>query len=310
MNYIGSKKKLFDFLKETFFTYCEINKDTTVFADLFGGTGIVSYGMKQYVKKNIFNDLEFYSYILGKVLIEEKEKKHINVKPIEIDGYITNEYATTRKYFTEKNARLIDGARSQIKSDDWYSLFCLLEASDRVANTASVYGAYLKEYKKSAIKDFKLLDIDYIPSINDNEVYNEDVLSLIRRIKGNILYLDPPYNERQYGSNYHLLNTIAKYQDVSPQGITGLPKEYNKSIFCKKGKAEEALEYLISSADFENIFLSYNDEGIIPIETIKGIFSKYGKYSIEQKIYKRFKADSSRDNKKDSTIEYVHILKK
>ncbi|RAX54771.1 hypothetical protein CCY99_03050 [Helicobacter sp. 16-1353] len=141
------------------------------------------------------------------------------------------------------------------------------------------------------------------------EIYNENANDLIKRISGDILYLDPPYNAREYGANYHILNTIALYDDFTPRGKTGL-REYEKSAFCKKNLVADALDYLIKNADFDYIFLSYNDEGLLGLGEIEEIFKKYGKYERMEQIYQRFKADSSRFCKQDSTTEYLHILQK
>lgn len=140
-------------------------------------------------------------------------------------------------------------------------------------------------------------------------VFNEDSNALIHKIQGDILYLDPPYNAREYGANYHLLNTIALYDDFIPKGKTGL-REYEKSPWCKKAKVANALENLIKNANFEWIFLSYNDEGLLSLEQIRAIFETYGTYLLKSQKHQRFKADSKRIQRQDSTIEYLHILRK
>lgn len=146
---------------------------------------------------------------------------------------------------------------------------------------------------------------------NSHKVYNEDSNELIKRIEGDILYLNPPYNQRQYGANYHLLNTIALYDDFIPKGKTGM-REYNRSNYCKKKEVEKSFDELIKNANFKYIFLSYNNEGLMSEETTKKIMKKYGKYELERKEYQRFKADKTenRNHKADSTFEYLHILEK
>ena len=146
-----------------------------------------------------------------------------------------------------------------------------------------------------------------MPHQNKHRVYNQDANSLIREIEGDILYLDPPYNSREYGANYHLLNTIALYDDFTPQGKTGL-RDYERSNFCKKNRVYEALEDLIANARFKYIFLSYNNEGLLTQEQIKEMFSKYGKYDLKQIKYQRFKADNARVAKSSCVLECLHIL--
>jgi adenine-specific methyltransferase len=140
-------------------------------------------------------------------------------------------------------------------------LASLLEAIDKVANTASVYGAFLKKLKESAKKPLILKPI--FPPINDyeNEVFNEDINSFIKGRKFDVVYLDPPYNERQYSANYHLLETIAKYDIPTIKGKTGL-RDYNeqKSLYSKKTEVKQIFSDLIQNLDAKYIFLSYNDE--------------------------------------------------
>lgn len=143
----------------------------------------------------------------------------------------------------------------------------------------------------------------------DTEVYHQDSNSLITKISGDILYLDPPYNARQYGANYHLLNTIALYDDFIPKGKTGL-REYKKSSYCQKGMVKNVFDDLIKNAEFKYIFISYNNEGLMSFSDIKEICSKYGHYDFVGKEYSRFKADSNREYSDDKTLEYLHILEK
>lgn len=201
---------------------------------------------------------------------------------------------------------------NEIKDDLYFFLLAsLLESADKIANTASVYGAYLKHLKKSAQKELVLQPAIYELKENKHEVFNNDGNILISRIEGDILYLDPPYNARQYGANYHLLNTIAKYDNFIPKGKTGM-REYNRSHYCSKNLVKNEFENLIKNAKFNYIFLSYNNEGLMSIANIKNIMRKYGEYDLAKTDYQRFKADKNekRNHKAARTIEYLHILKK
>ena len=112
-------------------------------------------------------------------------------------------------------------------------------------------------------------------------------------------------------ANYHLLNTIAKYDTFVPRGKTGL-RRYNKSSYSSKLKLKNAFEELIKNAHFSYVFLSYNNEGLMPPETVKKIMSTYGKFSLATIEYQRFKADKTqnRNHKASYTTEYLHILEK
>ncbi len=333
MNYIGSKFKLLSFLfktiDETLKTKNKALKDC-IFCDIFAGTSAVGKLFKTKVKQIISNDKEFYSFVLAKNYIQNSNFlsradeliEILNQTPL-IKGKIYKYYAIgggeNRQYFSDFNAMKIDSIRVQIEKwkeqnfiseEEYYFLLAsLLESADKVANTASVYGAFLKHLKKSAKKELELSPAKFECTHVKHLVFNENANDLIKKIKGDILYLDPPYNAREYGANYHVLNSIAMYDDFIPQGKTGL-RAYEKSAWCKKNLVFDALEDLIKNADFKFIFLSYNDEGLLSLGQIKQIFEKYGKYDFKSQIYQRFKADSKRTHKQDKTIEYLHILEK
>ena len=125
------------------------------------------------------------------------------------------------------------------------------------------------------------------------------------------IYIDPPYNTRQYGANYHMLNTIAEYKPFIPKGKTGL-REYTRSLYCSTKDVVREFEQLLAKAKFRYIFLSYNNEGLMSVDQIKNIMSKFGRYDVVCKQYQRFKADKTenRNHIADSTTEYLHILEK
>lgn len=332
MNYIGSKLKLCQhFLPETIKSVCGTDLSQKIFCDIFAGTGIVGRTFKTSVKKVISNDIEYYSYILNKNYIEnhcplenaENLVSELNELSLCVDGFIYKNYCLggngERQYFSDENGKKIDSIR--IKIEEWkntgkinknmyyFLLASLLESADKVANTASVYGAYLKNLKKSAQKQMILESADFELNDNEHEVFKSDANELITRISGDILYLDPPYNSRQYGANYHILNTIAEYKPFVPKGKTGL-REYTRSKYCSVSSVKEEFENLIKNANFKYIFLSYNNEGLMSVEDVRGIMRKYGRYDLAQTDYQRFKADSNRFNKAESTVEYLHILEK
>lgn len=332
MNYIGSKLKLCqDFLPTTIKSICGNDLTQKSFCDIFAGTGIVGRTFKTSVKKIIANDIEYYSYVLNKNYIENhndiSNKKELIEElkslPLIDNGFIYRNYCLggngERQYFSDENGKKIDTFRMQIEEwkksgmiheNTYYFLLCsLLECADKVANTASVYGAYLKNLKKSAQKELILEPALFELNSNEHKVYNMDANELIKEIEGDILYLDPPYNTRQYGANYHLLNTIAEYKSFEPKGKTGL-REYSRSKYCSVNTVKDEFENLIKNANFRYIFLSYNNEGLMSVEDVRNIMSKYGHYDLAQTDYQRFKADSNRLNKADSTIEYLHILEK
>jgi adenine-specific DNA-methyltransferase len=330
MNYIGSKSRLSLWIKNEVENFVG-NLNDKVFCDLFAGTGNVGRIFKKSVKKVISNDIEEYSYVLNRNYIQNhkalKNKDEfiaaLNALTPCKDGFIYKNYCigsgSGRQYFSNENGKKIDAVRIKINewkkskkiSDDLYYflLSSLLESADKVANTAAVYSAFLKKMKRTAKKPLEILASNFELNNNFHEVYKEDGNILIKKIKGDILYLDPPYNIRQYGANYHILNTIAKYDDFIPFGKTGIRK-YDRSNYCKKRRALKSFEELIENADFKYIFLSYNNEGLMSLEQIKAVMKKYGKYSLKTKEHKRYISNKNGKCKATSTFEYLHVLEK
>lgn len=348
MNYIGSKKSLLHFIEESIHTVVE-NRNYT-FCDLFAGTGIVGSHFKKLGYRIIANDLQYYSFVLNKHWIENNEElsflglekivpglatsenkaqkvvdylQHIpNEKGFIFQHYCyggTKDNTVQRLYFTDENGMKTDAIRNRIESwkskltanEFFFLTACLLEAVDKVANTASVYGAFLKKIKKSAQAPLQLNPLQIISSKRNNTVFCSDALELTKKISSEIVYMDPPYNQRQYATNYHLLETIAAYDNPKIYGKTGLREyQHQKSDFCSKPKIKKAITDLIANVQAKYIFLSYNNEGLISPEDFQAIFQKYGEYRVFTKAYGRFKADTdaARNHKANQTTEYLHCL--
>ncbi|MBU4360812.1 DNA adenine methylase [Candidatus Parcubacteria bacterium] len=226
-----------------------------------------------------------------------------------------------RQYFSDENGIKCDTVRQKIENwkeeklinnqEYYFLLTSLIESIDKYANTASIYGAFLKHLKTTAQKEFVLKPASMIVNDQEHKVFNEDINKLIKKINGDILYLDPPYNHRQYATNYHLLETIAKYDNPKIHGKTGL-REYEdqKSLYCQKTQVKKAFKDLIMNAKVKYIFLSYNNEGLMTADDVKEIMSLRGKYGYFTKNYNRFKADrdENRDFKNNKTTEYLHYV--
>ena len=329
MRYIGSKKKLRNFIVDTIKKYCGDDISDKVFCDLFAGTGVVGETFAPMVKKIISNDFEQYSYLTINVLLNGYDKdvvKKIVDRFNTLEGIkdypIFQEYAiggnAGRMYYSTENGMKISAARKHLEDIKYLidekdynaALLSIVESSDKVASTMSTYGAFSKKLKDNSIKPIVFEMPNALFDGKCHSAFNEDANKLINNIEGDILYLDPPYNGRQYGSNYHLLNALVTLKMPDRDSVTGVPNEYNKSDYCSKRNAKNALSELISNTKFEWIFMSYNNEGILSFDEIKEIFSSYGDYWVESTDYQRYKADNSRKQGAVRTCEYIHILHK
>jgi len=324
VNYIGSKAKLLPFIHQTIRHSVGMDLSSKILCDLFAGSGVVGYSFKDEVRTLISNDCEYYSYVLNRALLQSDAMERsasiidtLNALPLQ-KGMIYTHYClesgSGRNYFSDINAQKIDALRQGIemyRNDEmlyFFLLASLLVNVDKIANTASVYSAFLKKLKPLATQPLYLESLHYQPRTNPHHVYCEEANHLIEMIEGDILYLDPPYNRRQYGANYHLLNTIALYDSFIPQGKTGVRK-YESSLFCKERTALYALEEIITKAKFPYIFVSYNDEGLIPREKMASMMRKYGHYHSVEMPHPRFHAYQNTLHKKEIN-EYIHFIEK
>ena len=335
MRYIGSKKSL---LAEIERIIDENIKDAEVFCDIFSGTACVgNYFKKKY--KILSNDILYFSYCIQKAVIETNfmpEFKRVGFNPIEYFNnlsekellhlpqekrFCTNNYSPlgNRMYLSEKNGVKIDFIRNKIEewrgkslineSEYFYLITVLIEAIPFISNISGTYGAYNKFWDKRSLNDLILKEPEIFNNEKENKAFNENSNDLIKKIEGDILYVDPPYNKRQYSSNYHLLETVAKYDNPTLKGVTGLRENDKKSDYCKKNSVLKSFEDLISNAQFKHILVSYSTEGLMGVNDIEVILKKYGKdYKMYEIEYRRFK---SRETKSDDDLkELIFYIRK
>jgi len=220
-------------------------------------------------------------------------------------------------YFSDENGMKIDAIRTKIQEwkesniiceDEFYFLLTsLIEAIPYVANISGTYAAYLKNWDPRAFKSIEL-KVPIIPEIK------EDANILIKRIYSDILYLDPPYNARQYASNYFLLELIAEgwFNGQKPKiyGKTGMRDyEKQKSAFSQKSGVLNAFINLIKNAKTKFIFLSYNDEGLMSEDEIIDILSSRGEVKIFKKPYRRYRSINQDESDKKIVFETLYFAK-
>jgi adenine-specific DNA-methyltransferase len=322
LNYIGSKKTLIS----NIIKICNDNipnLKNLSFADLFSGTGTVGYNMNKLCKKIIGNDLEYYSYIINCALLLSSYSDMIqkiidDMNNLEgVEGLIFNNYSNDRMFFTNDNAKKADAIRlylneiynNNIINDNEFNflLASIITSVDKVANTSVVYGAFLKEYKKAALKPLQIKPIHMnIKNNKHNKVYHMKMEDLIVDETFDIVYLDPPYNQRQYSANYSPLNYIAQYEDIELTGKTGLIKDYNKSNFCKKTTIKETFINAINNIKCKYLILSYNNEGLMSFDDIKNILLKKGDIKLYKIEYNKFKAQQNVNGNK--VYEYIWFV--
>lgn len=267
--YLGNKYKLNNFIKSTIYETCG---NFESFADLFAGTGAVASMFQD--KHLIVNDILYSNYVCHQTWFgtEKYSKTKIinfinryNETSVSSDNYMSKIYGDT--YFNKKNCRKIGFIREDIEKnyinrtlnnrEKCILITSLLYAMDKIANTCGHYDAYRKNGELN--KTLELM----IPKIEKtnikNEIYNEDINNLVKVVSADIVYLDPPYNSRQYCDAYHLLENIARWEKPNVYGVAKkMDRTTLKSDYCTIS-ATQAFEDLIKNIQAKYIILSYNN---------------------------------------------------
>jgi len=250
------------------------------------------------------------------------------IEPIE--GFIsqnytpfgTSELEIPRMYYSNENGKIIDAIRQKIElwktenliteNEYFVLLACLIETVPFYANISGVYAAFQKKWDPRAVKKMILRPIEFVVNNKKNFAYNENSTELLNQVVADVFYLDPPYNQRQYAPNYHLLETIAKYDNPIIKGVGGLRDYQNqKSKFCNAITAIQELNKIAEFGKFKTLILSYNTEGIMKQENIISTLEKYGKVELVEFEYLRFKSNSNGESSTKKFInEQLYILQR
>lgn len=276
----------------------------------------------------------------GRWLSYSRMLAHLNGLPPR-HGFISENYSPAgragarhgRMYFTPANAGAIDAAREQIATwseeerlDPARSQFLiatLVEAADRVANTTGVYASFVKSWQPNARRRLEMRALTPTSRPNGGPPCTaylgkaEDLVAALGAV--DLLYLDPPYNERQYPAYYHVPEVIAAGWSTPPElrGKTGLiPDDALRSDWCRRDRCEAALRDLLDRGDARHVLLSYNDEGLLPGEVIEEVFRETGEEDSYRRVdveYRRYRSDGdgpSRTYLRDRVQEQVHYVRR
>jgi adenine-specific DNA-methyltransferase len=247
-----------------------------------------------------------------------------------VNGFVTKNYTPKetadleipRMYFSDENGQIIDAIRQKIefwKEDNLITeneyfvlLACLIETVPFYANISGVYAAFQKKWDVRAIKKLILRPIESIINSKENYCFNQNSIDLVEKVEADIFYLDPPYNQRQYAPNYHLLETIAKYDNPTIKGVSGMRNYDNqKSTFCNAKTAIEELSKIAQNGKFKTLILSYNSEGIMPQEELFYTLKQFGKVDLVEFDNLRFKSNNNGESKTKKFIkEQLYFLQK
>ncbi|CAJ1177971.1 hypothetical protein CPEBRM1_ABPJDJAI_00146 [Companilactobacillus paralimentarius] len=266
--YLGSKTRMLDFIDAV---VSKNTHDVNEIADIFGGTGVVAnsfYKRGFNITVNDILDSNYLSYRtffgkepIRKSVVKKRIKQMNNLQGTK--NYVSENYGN--KYFSEENAIKIGAARDFIdKQEDLRDrerdilLTSLLYAMDKSANTVGHYDAYRRILDNVAPIVFKMPNL--IENNAKTTVYHEDANKLVRQLKSDLVYIDTPYNSRQYGDVYHVLENIMDWKKPKLYGVAMKPKDRSrtKSLYST-AKAPDAFEDLITHINARYILVSYNN---------------------------------------------------
>lgn len=335
MRYLGNKEsiveEIYKLLKRK-----ELLNNNFIFCDAFCGSGSVANHLKGYFKKVIINDNLRWAvvYTFGRLNSQRCNFDKLGFDPFEFlnnnnkkkKGFFYRNYSpaeSNRMYFIPENAERIDYFREQI--ENWYKNNCinkdeycyllasLIESVSLVSNTAGVYGAFLKKWDSRAIKPINFIKVESENSnCNSIEIYNSKIEDIIQDIECDVLYLDPPYTQNQYGTQYHLLETLILDDNPEISKITGSRSTTPmRSDWSKEYKANILFDRILAKTKAKYIILSYNNDGFLSKGFIEASLKRYGKESTYECIkipYKKYQNWKS-TNKKEH-FEYLFFIEK
>ncbi|MDD2591632.1 MAG: DNA adenine methylase [Erysipelotrichaceae bacterium] len=351
ITYIGNKRQLLPLITHGINNVRnDLKQDKISFLDLFSGSGVVSRYAKQFSHTIIANDLEYYSYVINDCYLSNKEEldhdqimyyyQMLKSKENDIhEGFISKNYAPIddhdiqigeRVFYTRRNAIYLDNMINNIHQEiplsyqKYFIAPLLAEASIHV-NTAGVFKGFYKDGDgrgafgakgKNALSRI-MADI-YLPFpvfskySTTNHIYQKDANELIKSLSQvDICYLDPPYNQHPYGSNYFMLNAIAKNhlaKEISK--VSGIPINWRRSKYNSRKQFGNQLEDIISNVKARYVLLSFNNEGFLTRNEIEIILKRYGNLKILKANYNTYRGARNLKNRSIHVKEYLFVLKK
>lgn len=280
IKYLGSKRTLVPILGEM---VSAVQAKSAV--DMFTGTTRVAQEFKRRGVHVTAVDIATYSAVLAECYIRTDSAKvdinelnaslaHLNQIP-GARGYFTQTFCENARFFQPKNGMRIDAIRDVIEQEYLGTplypilLTSLMLAADRVDSTTGVQMAYLKSWADRSYKDLNMTVPELIPGVG--EALLGDAMSVVDELpEVDLVYLDPPYNQHRYFTNYHIWETLVRWDSPESYGVAqkrvDSRDDRTKSVFNKKREMPPAFFDLIKRVRAKTLIVSYNDESWIAAE--------------------------------------------
>jgi adenine-specific DNA-methyltransferase len=341
MRYIGNKTRLLPFILRTL-ERSGIGVGSV--HDAFAGTASVSRALKAKGWRVHSSDLLMSSYVFQRAyvvadaadpLLSDMAGELGSLDPVE--SFISEHFSPARRggagvrmYFTPDNAGRIDAAREQLETwrksktiseDSYYLLLAaIIEGADRVANTAGVYASYMKRWQPNAKRRFEVIPEMPVKGAQPAEATLMDATDAAKSIgEVDLLYIDPPYNSRQYVAYYHIPEILARGWSDSAPAIRGkvglLAGEEGRSQWSHGRRVQKLFSALLAASGARNALISFNSEGHLAPDALQSLLTKAsadGEVAHFTQRYRRYRADSEREGRhyhKDMALEHLYLVR-
>lgn len=299
IKYLGSKRVLVPALVEQVLAL----PDVRTFFDVFSGTARVGHAMKGAGLRVRANDHNAYAHVLAQCYVGAdrdevegparqvlEELRALPPRP----GYVTEVFCEQARFFHPKNGARIDAIREHIDTMDLppavraVVLVSLMEAADRVDSTTGVQMAYLKKWAPRAHNDLELRMPRVLPGPGD--ACSMDALEAVERHEADVVYLDPPYNQHSYLGNYHVWETLVRWDAPEPYGVAQkrLDCKTRRSPFNSKRRIHEAMRQVVQAARARWLLVSFSNEGYISREEMLEILGERGPVEVQEIAHDRY----------------------
>lgn len=299
IKYIGSKRVLLPTILETIRELPDVHR----VLDLFTGTARVGHALKRAGYDVTANDHNSFAYTLARCyvqadrdrLVRDAERLIRELSSVRRRaGYFTETFCERSRFFSPKNGAKIDGiremiARKSLEPDlEAVLLTSLMEAADRVDSTTGLQMAYLKSWAPRAMNDLELRLPMFLPG--PGTAMRADALDAARAMRGDLAYLDPPYNQHSYMGNYHIWESLVRWDKPEVYGVACKRIECKsyRSDFNSKARIHQALADVVQSLRFKYILLSFSNEGHIRRDEIEEILRSRGSVRVKEVDFKRY----------------------
>lgn len=295
IKYLGSKKKLIPAILSV---TEEKTANVKSVLDLFSGTSRVGYALKEKGYQVLSNDLNTYAYMIAKCYVESDDNRTEEAEKLVqelnsllgVRGYFTETFCEKSRYFQPKNGEKIDAIRERIRElestldEEMIAilLVSLMEAADRVDSTVGLQMAYLKQWASRSFKNLELRVPKLLPKSphGSGTAFQGDAIEIVQRVSADLVYLDPPYNQHNYLGNYHIWETLVRWDKPAHYGVACKREDVRtrKSSFNKKKTIAESFQKILAYADCRYVLVSFNDEGFLSRDEITEMMRQNGKH--------------------------------